>query len=551
VPEILAGGETDPGLRDLVVVSDLHLGRGFNPETKHWHRLEAFFHDDDFHAFCEWLCRDASGRGAALALVLNGDALDLLRIEPDQPPEGASGLERRFGPAVTAAVATRMVRDILRGHAAFVDALATVLAAGHEVVFLPGNHDLELQWAPVQEEVRRAVAARLDARGAPAAVLERLRFEPWFFHEPGRIWIEHGCQYDPENAFRFPLRRRMADAPEAVTLAERDMPFGNFFQKYLYNAFGSITFIVPSTRANYRYFRFLLVNRPALLVSVARSHGRFLVQLLRRLARAPAVAWQREAEQDHAAELAEIAERSGLGSQLREIDDLKFVGADAARAASGLLRQGAKLAAGIALVTIGAMLVWTAAWRALDTLMVGFGWKALMSLALYLAFGAAGLAALIASALRVPPGEPLLRPLATAAQRIASLVDVPLVTFGHSHEEVVSRIPRPDGNGWYFNTGTWTAVFTHDVLIPRERVQYTFLRVRGREGELLQWSPGRGHPMPVVLLDEERASRVGLGEPRSYPGPPRTADTELKPPSACRPRHGIDERGDSGLDRRR
>jgi UDP-2,3-diacylglucosamine pyrophosphatase LpxH len=509
--EIPMGGEADPSLRDLVVVSDLHLGRGFNPETKRWHRLETFFYDGDFQAFCEWLCRDAGGRGARFALILNGDILDLLRIEPD--PGGASGLERRFGPAVTPAVAARMVRDILRGHAAFADALAVVLAAGHDVVFLPGNHDLEIQWEPVQEEVRRAVADRLDARGAPGDALQRLRFEPWFFHEPGRIWIEHGCQYDPEGAFRFPLRRRLDDSPEAVTVAERDMPLGNFFQKYLYNAFGSITFIVPSTRANYRYFRFLLANRPRLLVSVARSHGRFLVQLLRRLARAPAVAWQREAEQAHAAELAEIAERSGFGDRLHEIDALKFVGADAARAASGLLRQGAKLVAGTAFVAVAAMLVWAAAWRALDAFMVGFGWKALLSLALYLVFGAMGLAALVAAGLRVPADEPP-RPFGAAAERIASIVDVPLVAFGHSHEESVSPIPRANGNGWYFNTGTWIAVFTHDVLMPRERVQYTFLRVRGCEGELMQWSPGRGRPTPVVLLDEERRSRV-VGQPGS------------------------------------
>ncbi|HEY6001739.1 MAG TPA: hypothetical protein VIV57_02615 [Anaeromyxobacter sp.] len=505
-------GEVHAALRDLVVVSDLHLGRGFNREAKRWHALESFFYDGDFHAFCEWLCRDAEERGVRFALILNGDVLDLLRIEPEPPPEAGSALERRFGPAVTPAVAARMVRDILRGHTAFADALALVVAAGHDVIVLPGNHDLELQWEPVQEEMRRAVADRVEARGAPRDALQRLRFERWFFHEPGRIWIEHGCQYDPENAFRFPLRRRLADSPQAATAAERDMPLGNFFQKYLYNAFGAITFIVPSSRANYRYFRFLLANRPRLLVSVARSHGRFLVQLLRRLARAPAGAWHREAEQLHAAELAEIAERSGLGDRLYAIDALKFVGADAARAASGLFRQAAKLAAGVALVTASAMVVWASAWRALDALMVGFAWKTLLSLALYLVFGAVGLAALIAAALRVPADEPP-RPLAAAAARIANVLDVPLVAFGHTHEETVVRIPRREGDAWYFNTGTWIAVFAHDILVPRERVQYTFLRVRGAEGELLQWSPGRGRAMPVILFEEEGGPRAGLGPP--------------------------------------
>ena len=504
----LAGGGPRGASRDLVVVSDLHLGRGFSAQTKRWHELETFFYDGDFQAFCEWLCRDAAERGAPFALILNGDAFDLLRIEPEAP-DGATGPARRFGLATTPAIAARLVRDILRGHVAFADALAGVLAAGHEVIFLPGNHDLELQWDAVHEEVRRAVAARLAARGVPDDFLRRLQFERWFFHEPGRIWIEHGCQYDPENAFRFPLRRRLAGSPElAATVSERDMPLGNFFQKYLYNAFGALTFIVPSSRANYRYFRFLLANRPRLLFSVARSHGRFLVQLLRRLARAPAVGWHREPERLHEAELGELAERSGLGDRLREVDSLRFVGADAAHAASGLFRQAAKLVATIGLVTLVAMIVWASAWRAVDALMVGFGWKTLLTLGLYLAFGAAAVAALIAAALRVPDDEPP-RPLATAAERIANIVGVPLVTFGHTHEETVIRIQRPDGIGWYFNTGTWIAVFTHDVLVPREPVQYTFLRVRGSDGELLQWSPGRGRAIPVVLFEEQASGSAG------------------------------------------
>jgi UDP-2,3-diacylglucosamine pyrophosphatase LpxH len=507
VSESPVSASADRELRELVVVSDLHLGRGFNAETKRWHGLEAFFHDDDFLAFCEWLCRDAAERKASLSLILNGDIVDLLRIEPGVPPGGARGIERRFGPPVTPEVAARMVNDILRGHADFADALAAVLAAGHEVIVLPGNHDLELQWEPVREELRSAVAGRLDARGGSRDALQRLRFESWFFHEPGRVWIEHGCQYDPENAFRFPLRRRLAASPQIMAVAERDMPLGNFFQKYLYNAFGPIAFIVPSSRANYRYFRFLLANRPRLLVSVARSHGRFLLQLLRRLARASSAAWQRDAEQCHGADLAELAERSGLGERLYRIDALKFVGADAARAAGGLLRQGAKLALRTALVAVAAMLVWASAWRAVDALMVGFAWKTLLSLALYLAFGAVGVAALIAAALRVPTDEPPW-PLAAAAERIANIVDVSLVAFGHTHEETVVPMRGRGRAAWYFNTGTWIAVFAYDVLSPRERVQYTFLRVRGYEGELLQWSPGRGRAVPVVLLEEEPRSRL-------------------------------------------
>ncbi len=507
-----------------MVVSDLHLGRGFDPATKRYRRLEAFFYDEDFRSFCRWACRDAGERGVPLALVLNGDVFDLLRIEPEPVPNGTP-FQRRFGPLPTPAVAGRMVADILVGHPAFVEALADVLATGDEVVWVCGNHDLELQWSAPQDAVRAAVSAALAARGAPASALERLRFEAWFLLEPGRIWIEHGCQYDPESAFRFPLRARLADSPVAADVAERDMPLGNFFQRYLYNAFGQLTFIVPSSRANYRYFRFLLANQPRLLLRVARSQGLFLLQLMRRMARPPDPDWLRAAERGHAAQLAELAESSGLGERLLAVDGLKNVGAEAPRAIIGIFRQGARAVLKAIAVAVFALALLTGVSHAIDELTVGFGWKALLSLLLYLTFAALGASALVAAVVRLPPDEPPRR-LREAAARIAQLVGVRMVAFGHTHEEVVNPIPCPSGQGWYFNTGTWLAVFTHDVLLPRERVQYTFLHVRGDEAELLQWSPGRGRPIPVVLLEEERPPSPDVAplapeEERPHPAEPK------------------------------
>ncbi|MFL5301448.1 MAG: metallophosphoesterase, partial [Anaeromyxobacteraceae bacterium] len=178
-------------LRDLIVVSDLHLGRGLDPRTKRYHRLEAFFYDEDFRTFCGWLRADAARRGEPFTLVLNGDVFDLLRIEPDLDT-CAGRVERRFGPLPTPTVAARMVADILAGLAPFVEALVDLLVAGNDVVLVSGNHDLELQWEPVRDEVRRAVRAALGSRGAPPGALTRLMFESWFHYEPGRIWIEHG-----------------------------------------------------------------------------------------------------------------------------------------------------------------------------------------------------------------------------------------------------------------------------------------------------------------------------------------------------------------------
>lgn len=504
-------------MHDIVVVSDLHLGRGKNPATGRFYELEAFFYDEDFRSFCQWLIDDAARRNVSLRLVLNGDTFDLLRIDrPPQSPE-ATMVERQFGPILTPDRAASDIAEILDGHPNFVDGLARILVAGHELVTLPGNHDLEIQWPGVHAQIRRAVLDRARERVTGARELQecsdRMHFPAWFWHEPGRIWIEHGCQYDPENAFAYPLRDGLAEAPRAVLESEYDMPLGNFFQRYLFNGFGAITFIVPSTRAHMRYFKWLLGNSPHLLSRVLFSHARFWPQVIRRIAHS-----QRQARavyrESHERALAKLAASSRLGDKLTAIDGFKERGASVTEAFTTLTRQGLRavlMALLLAAVVFG---LWFGGFHAIAQLKGGFMIKALLFLMLDFAFLLFLIFAIGWAVFRPPPAPS--SPLRRAAQRIVNTVDVPIVTFGHMHDEVVWRLQGPAGNpAWYYNTGTWLAVFTHDVLIPRERVQFTFLRVHEKDAELMYWSPGRQSPAPVILLDE----RHPMAEPRRQTGP--------------------------------
>ncbi|MCA9707639.1 MAG: metallophosphoesterase [Myxococcales bacterium] len=498
-------------MHDLVIVSDLHLGRGKNPKTGRYYELEAFFYDEDFLRFCRYLCDDARRRQVPLKLVLNGDTFDLLRLDP-VPLDGDPQVVNRFAPALNPTRAAAEVSRILGGHPALVEALATVLAEGHEVVVLPGNHDIEVQWEPVRDSMRRCIGEHPRLGDEPGGALERLRFEDWFYHEPGRIWVEHGCQYDPENAFRYPLRRELVHEPDALHEAELDNPLGNFFQRYLYNAFGHITFIVPSTRANTRYMKWLVFNDPQLLLRIVKSHWRFWWQVLRRVAKYPSRDRARLA-QAHERQLERLARSSGLGDDLRQIDALKESRADITAALQSFSRQAWRLV--WRLLGVGALVfgLWFFAIHGLTELRVGLWRKAAAFLGFGFFFLFSAFGAVLYSLFRGSPSV-LPQPMRQAAAAIARRLDVPIVCFGHTHEEVLWRLKarrgRP-GGAWYFNTGTWIAVFTHDVLLPRERVQYTFLRVRGHEGELMSWSPGRGEPKPVVLLDEA-AERATPGE---------------------------------------
>jgi UDP-2,3-diacylglucosamine pyrophosphatase LpxH len=497
-------------MQDLIVLSDLHLGRGRNPETGRYYALEAFFYDDDLQRFLAHVCREAEAQERSFRLILNGDTFDLLRIEENAKAGHAEDSGTAHGIASTPTAAARTVQAILSGHPRFVDGLAGVLAAGHEVIMLPGNHDVEVQWQPVQEEVRAALRRSLEGQGTPAeeveAALARYRLEPWFHYEAGRVWIEHGNQYDPENSFRHFLRGGLADDEETAKELDRDLPLGSFFQRYLYNAFGSLTFIVPSSRAHWRYLKWLLFNKPRILFRLSMSHGPFFFQVLRRVAQQ--AAGNTEALQAcHERKLEELAKETGLGDKLRAVEEMKRVRPDVAQAAGEVVGQLSRLLRFAAIAGMLALGVWFSGFYTINRLPLWLGLPLFLVLNLLLLLGVVA----TAYALLRSPQAPAVRPLRDAAVRIADGLDVPVVVFGHTHEESIRRLDRAGGEvGWYFNTGTWIAVFTHDEMLPRERVQLSYLRVRDHEAELLHWSPGRGEPVPVILLDDDT---VGTAAP--------------------------------------
>lgn len=498
-------------MRDLIVLSDFHLGRGKNADSGRYWALEAFFYDKDFLGFIEWLCRDepsqpsagprehaAGSTGAAEKplLIFNGDTFDLLRVEPEQDGR-VSGRAPAF---LTPTAAAQLLDHILLGHPTFVQALARALMGGLGLLFLPGNHDIELQWPPVQEVLRRAVASAVCDLGGdgPRLVEAALQFRPWFYFERGRVWIEHGCQYDPENAFRWYLRGRLGEL--AADDTELDQPLGNFFQRYLYNGFGPITFIVPSSRANFRYGRWLLLNNPSLLLQAATSQLPFAFKWLRRLTLKklqPPIALP----DLHAAELQHLAEESGLGRLLLDVEALKDLRGDVVAAVESIARNLLRSTGIFMLGTLMTIALWFFAFDVIQQANLGSATKTLWFVALNFFFFSTLTVGGTLLLLRDSPGAER-NPMPAAAEKIADLLQVPLVTFGHTHDESVQRLALPIHRGWYFNTGTWIAVFTHDVLLPRDRVQYTFLKIRGTQAELLHWQPTRQEAVEVVLIDE-------------------------------------------------
>jgi hypothetical protein len=245
-----------------------------------------------------------------------------------------------------------------------------------------------------------------------------------------------------------------------------------------------------------------MLNRPRMLARTFFVHLPFFLQVLRRLAKsAPDEAPLREL---HQAELDDLSARSPLGDKLATIDELKQASGQASIVARQLIGRILKASGYVLLGTFLAAALWMLGFNAIGSMSAGIGFKAVLFLTLNFLFLVLTIGALTYLLLR--PASTEADPHArAAAARIAHIAAVPIVTFGHTHDEIIARLPGGgDRPSWYFNTGTWIAVFTADSLLPRERVQYTFLRVIGLRGELLHWSPARGAATPVILLEEDR-----------------------------------------------
>ncbi len=218
--------------RYLLIVSDLHLSEGWDDRTKRLSRHEDFYFDTSFARFLATHAEQATQHGHRLRLIIPGDLVDFLQVTTVPPGDSVDGApitdrDHRFGLGTSPGHTCWKLRRIISGHWIFFDALARFVAEGHEIVVLPGNHDIEWVIPRVQATFVSELTARFPAAGK-GGIGERVRFLPWFYLEPGLIYVEHGHQYDALNSFDYFLHPYLPDG-------RIDLPAGSFFVRYLFN----------------------------------------------------------------------------------------------------------------------------------------------------------------------------------------------------------------------------------------------------------------------------------------------------------------------------
>ncbi len=464
--------------RDLLVVSDLHLGEDLGARSVRTERLEA--------ALVGFLDHHATD-GRSWRLVIDGDMLDLVGAVVLPADAGMlAGLhpdDHVYGLGGQSATAAYKMERVVERHEGVFRALGRFLAAGNPVSIVIGNHDAELHWEPVQEVMRQALHRYAREAGATDEQARDLTFHPWFFLEEGVAWIEHGHQYDPYCSFEEVL----APATDEV---EIDPNLGALLPRYVgtrmvdpvHDLWG-LGFV--------DYLRFWFRQGADRIVAILLAY----LDVFRRMAEH----WRSRMPERVAARTAKARARLRAVARWARVPEERLLAMRALTPAPIQVELGRIVRAlhldRLSLLVIG---------PALPLLVLLFvPWSAQpLAHVLVLAVLVGWLAAALVGREPVDPSETM----RLVSVRIRAVMGVPIVVMGHTHLPTVDR----DGyGGAYINTGAWVdadpaKAFTH------LRIEHTASGIRARlcqwrDGAVAQYAGGGADPAPVLLPTPKRA----------------------------------------------
>ncbi|WP_437603386.1 hypothetical protein [Sorangium sp. So ce590] len=417
--------------------------------------------------------RDA--RRHELTLVLNGDVFDLDAPRVIDQKSVFHDLPRSAEHAVPAMAA------ILADHPVFIEALGRVVADGHTVVFISGNHDVQLTLPEVRDMVRArvveaALAALADASRpgsiSRAALGARVVFRAWFHKTPDGIIVEHGNQYDAYCSYRYPM------VPFGRKPGEIQPTMGSLVCRLLVSRMGYFnphvdsSFMLSAFGYLAHWARYYMFSRRTLAGAWALGALRTVVELVRR----------REPERRARLRECLAAAAQETGAPLRAVARHARLFARPAEDRLGLVARELWLdRAALALLAVAVALVW---------LLLVPGWLTPAALV--------APAGLVVYERLVPklPLDATWQRVSRAARQVARAHRARAVVFGHTH--------TPEGTwegGLFFgNCGSWSAAFediacTKPVFAARPLVWLRSEPGSGStarlSGGLVTWKNGR------------------------------------------------------------
>lgn len=508
-----SGRPSESRKRRLLVTSDMHLGRNCK-EITGFKRTRP---DPEFdQALIDMLDFYTSAREEEWRYIIAGDFIDFIEVvvvpEAHGPMEISFDItaeEREFGLGSEAERVLVKLEKTFEYHQAFFRRLAHFIKEGGELVMLRGNHDVELYWGKVQRVFRRMLSnlafagEHLDVDDAIErrnTFQERIQFLPWVYIEPGRIYIEHGHQYDVYCSFDHQLYPVSPTNPRRV-----DTPLSAFAMRYFVNMLNDFTAHDADMWTWRDYYRWLRAKGIGGSFWTAKMGFRAAVRVFVYAAQFT-FGRVRRYTQEHNKNMVEEAKRFGIPvDKLTAIDGLRHTPVN--RNLPELMRLSF-----------------------LDRILLALGTTSLMMLVLIIFdnrwFELAGIVLLLIAAHRVNARMAPRRFLlpgpkqAQAAARIAEILEVPLVVMGHSHMRRMQDLPN---GGRYINTGCWLPPFSgenHTDASAPCSCKLSHLVIEDDDAAALRVFCKAAHTVRLTDVDEATATlrsgeRGALAEPAS------------------------------------
>ncbi len=510
---------------NFLFISDFHISEGRDLQTGLTQRNEDFFHDD---AFARFIIHHAQMGDKPWKLIINGDLFDFLQVTslPDEDELGQvikkralTENEKKYGLGTSEAATIWKLQKIAAGHPLFFQALAWFVAhPQYELVLLKGNHDIELLWPGVQKGLRTCLVDAYGAWQEHPAVLPQdaglvdvltddmldtaVSFPPYFYYEENLFFVDHGCQYDPTNAFQDFEKPIITVSNEPVL----DLPQGSFFVRYFFNKVEAVHPFADNIKPMSRYIMWLFSNAPTqgirFVFTILPDYVRTLRQMRRKNVK-KVIKYVKIAPDGHthptefweAYQKIQAKSREGL-SKVGKSTTLKVIGA---------------------LALLGVAFVFLLTF--VRMIAVGNWGLSLLAFAA-IVFSLLGTVVLFNALDQVLATTYLYR----VAEDVAALLNrrpgskfgpVRYLILGHDHVarswqlETGDVEHKPTFRQWYINTGSWIPVFSEVDQLERPSANLTFFRIipnqindaeYGDVPQLLRWSLEQNQPVPVRLF---------------------------------------------------
>jgi UDP-2,3-diacylglucosamine pyrophosphatase LpxH len=516
-------------MRHTVVISDIHLSQVERTDGA-WmrYRQGPYLPDREIAQMlsavrAELQTADPGAPRDELTVVLNGDIFDF------DAPHVINGESVFHDMPRTAEHTVPALTAILDDHPIFVEALGHVLAEGHQVVVLAGNHDVALTLPEVAalltDRLTQAAAQTEeqvdDAEGTrQRALAAKVTLRPWFHRTADGILIEHGNQYDRFCTIESPMTPfgdgQREIPPTVGTLATRHIAarFGYF------NLHDDRSFMLSPWGYVAHWARhYLFSHRSPLLIWFVGTLR--ILTALRRHRRDP---------------------RSRPPSRRRTRDSLLAYAAQTGASLRAVVRHARLFARPITnspRVVLRELWVDRAAIVSLALLLGVLAWLLLPGIA-----GWAWIFApiVVAAYARLAPKEKIneawLR-VDDIARRIASIHGALAVVLGHTHR----AFGRWEGDLFLGNSGSWAALPPSDQAGITER-RLIWLKSdparpeAGLFGGLYAWINGRVEPRQVRAASFSGAPGEGSllrHHPREQDAGDRHREREQKEPGEAHP----------------